>query len=368
MPHAELVEHIARTLRPMRGESWAELRGAADAVIRAEDGDSMAGAYALEGQRSRRVALLLEQARDTLQALRASLQATGALPVAREVKGEGALPVVRTLVDVQLALHVLGYLSARTSIGKPGRATSHALRQFQASEGLPATGIVTATTCRQLEWLLYTAGWDDQTFPARAFDVPWESTGAGAPPLTSCTMAPEELGITLTGAEGDSYAAALEAARRLDCLRPGNVLAFQQAYSAYATAHGLRPIAPTSVLDHPTQVALMRMSGGEERSGASAPGHAYGPPRGPFRHTAPDPYCCESVEPFPWHGCAAGEVALSPRQLGDPLYAAMRTPWMGAQGYGAQYVMHDQDRFDGVPTPAYRWHWLESSDLEGERS
>jgi peptidoglycan hydrolase-like protein with peptidoglycan-binding domain len=331
----ELVEHVARTLRPMRGESWAILRGAADAVARAELGEPLALAFAEEARRSRRVAKLLEQAR-----------------------------------------------AAMLNAG-----------------GVEADG-------------------DETT----------------------------------TGAEGDAYSSEVAAAAlRLDCLSPGNVLAFQEAYSSYAAARGLKPLARTSVLDRPTQVALSSILASSERSGAaelegaaaadmqaslnrlgffglrgrplrvdgrigpqtrhalrafqaaegmaadgvpsadtlhwlsmsvlaladgmqhhasgySSPGHAYGPPRPPFRLAEPDPYCPECPGSFRWHGRATAEVPVSPRQLGDPLYAKIRTPWLGAQGLGAQYVMHDQDVSERVPTPAYRWHWLERNELEGERS
>ena len=443
MHRAELVEHVVRTLRPMRGEPEAELRGAADAVIRAEEGDSMAGAYALEGRRSRRVALLLEQARHAMRerlALEARAEQTG-----REVKGVQGLPVVASTLDVQEALIVLGYKGphgvAIEASGVLSPATMHAVKHFQRNERLPQTGVPDITTKRDLEWVLFIAGWDAEAFPARVAEVPTATTGAAdgtsvgelqfilnrlgfrgangrrltldgriGPNTTHALrafQASEGLAVdgrlegetarwlelaltarthgeflpatpaeeaeweryrpTVTGAEGDAYASAVEAARKLDCLRPGNVLAFQEAYSVLATSRGQRPLAPTSVLDHPTQVALMTMSAEGERTGYSDPGHAYGPHRPPFAHAAPDPYCPESVEPFPWHGCAEGAVELSPRQLGDPLYAAMRTPWMGAQGYGAQYIMHDQDRSDFVPSPAYRWHWLEHSSIEGER-
>jgi peptidoglycan hydrolase-like protein with peptidoglycan-binding domain len=147
-----------------------------------------------------------------------------------------------------------------------------------------------------------------------------------------------------------------------------------QALARFQTDHGLAPDGQLSestlgwlklepTLDagdagyHPTHTHV----------GASAPGHAYGPPRGGLSHVGPD-YCASCATAFPWHGQAGTAVAVSPRQIGDPLYAAMRTPWMGAQGYGAQYITRDQDRIDDVDSPAYRWHWLERNELEGERS
>jgi len=103
-------------------------------------------------------------------------------------------------------------------------------------------------------------------------------------------------------------------------------------------------------------------------TGYSAPGHAYGPRPPPLRPIASAPFCPECVDAFPWHEHAGASVLVSPRQLGDPLGAALRTPWMGVQGLGAQYIQHDQDaKADLVPTPAYRWHWLEHDDPEGER-
>jgi hypothetical protein len=77
---------------------------------------------------------------------------------------------------------------------------------------------------------------------------------------------------------------------------------------------------------------------------------------GPAGH----PYCATCAYPFPWAGHAIGEVSLSPRQIGDPLEAALRTEWMGAHGLGAQYLMHDQDtKADHVPSPANPYHWLD---------
>ena len=72
------------------------------------------------------------------------------------------------------------------------------------------------------------------------------------------------------------------------------------------------------------------------------------------------PFCPSCAYAFPWSGHASGEVVLSPRQIGDPLEAALRTQWMGAQGLGAQYITHDQDtKADHVPSPGNPYHWLD---------
>ncbi|MFI4971189.1 MAG: peptidoglycan-binding protein [Hyphomicrobiales bacterium] len=283
MTRRDLVHRVAQLLARGRREEPATLRGAADVIARASEGDEVARLFVREAvamaETSPHVVKLLDDAARTMAALKASLaqsESTG-----HEVRGARELPSVKTARDVQMALFVLGYRGPGgapiTFDGRPGPATSHALRHFQHVHKLPADGLPSPVILRELEWSLYTAGWDSEVFPARVSEVPTEQTGY------------------------------------------------------------------------------------------SDPGHAYGP-RPPPLHVqhAPAPYYPESYA-FPWHGRAYAEVPTSPRQIGDPLYASARTPWMGAQGYGAQYITHDQDETDFVPSPSYRWHWLERDEPEGER-
>ena len=381
MTRRDLVHRVAQLLARGRREEPATLRGAADVIARASEGDEVARLFVREAvamaETSPHVVKLLDDAARTMAALKASLaqsESTG-----HEVRGARELPSVKTARDVQMALFVLGYRGPGgapiTFDGRPGPATTHALRHFQHVHKLPADGLPSPVILRELEWSLYTAGWDSEVFPARVSEVPTEATGASESP---------ERRQLAKDADAVTYAAI-----------PANVAAFQHSYNAWimlrapgvgSPGEPLRPLMVTGILDEPSSLALadvleglemergylvgvppVTSAGSAQATGYSDPGHAYGP-RPPPLHVqhAPAPYYPESYA-FPWHGRAYAEVPTSPRQLGDPLYASARTPWMGAQGYGAQYITRDQDETDLVPSPSYRWHWLERDEPEGER-
>ena len=66
---------------------------------------------------------------------------------------------------------------------------------------------------------------------------------------------------------------------------------------------------------------------------------------------------------------AFGAVGMSWREVGNPLGADHRTPWMGPQGYGAQYITRDQDeKGDLTLTPAWIPQWQSRAQLEPEGS
>lgn len=264
-------------------------------------------------------------------------------PLARAAWGPPAyawLPgaSVARVSDVQLALNVLGYLCPKglplLVNGQLDTFTRAALRTFQAdpdvqaaNPGLVADGALTDRTRFALERALAGLGWNDVDFRSAALRGRFARAAAPA---------------TATG---------------LGTIIPSTYRPRPSGYDA--------PDDTTTGLGFGALLGLAALGGGAYylgRRAAQSQAHATA---GRLQHF--EPYARSSRWAFPWPGHAEGEVILSPRQLGDPLEAALRTEWMGAQGFGAQYIMHDQDtKGDLEPTPAYRWHWLDDSSPETE--
>ncbi len=86
-------------------------------------------------------------------------------------RGSEVRPGAEAIKTVQQALLDLGFAVEGGADGIPGRATAQAVRNFQASQNLPLTGQLDATTMRRLASVSPAPGlkaWEDPALPAGA--------------------------------------------------------------------------------------------------------------------------------------------------------------------------------------------------------